>query len=746
MTTSTPPQSAFEAPPGAKDAALAEEQRHLDAILDRVDVLRTRAEHRRAQMEADRSGSTFQARFERDVSAHHHAVRAARFTFGDVESLAFGRLDLNDGDTLHIGKTSVVDEAGDVLLVDWRAPAAAAFYRATMAEPLGVARRRTLTTRGRVVSDLDDEILDADAALARGLHAVTGQGALLAALTRDRRETMQDIVATIQADQDAIVRAPARGILIVTGGPGTGKTVVALHRVAYLLYEDRERFEGRGVLIVGPSPAFTEYTARVLPSLGEDRAVQRSLAALTPPGVQATGWDPADVGALKGDARMVDVCRRALADTMPPIAEDARISIDGVAARVSAAQVRALRGRYLARINADEPGRTYRELGEPAITALRRALWKTWRRAAADQHRQVPDDPQESGWFALFDAAPSMRMLLRSYWPDRTPTDVLRSFMSNAAMVERIVGTSMDLDAGKVLARHWASAASFTTDDAALLDEIDALLGTAPQATATREQEEGIRLISDTLTTERPRVDITAPSYRDFAHVVVDEAQDVTAMQWRSIARRGAFASWTIVGDLAQRSRSGPPATWDEVAALVGRSHRQVHELTVNYRTPEEIADVARAVLEDAGAPTGDLPSSVRRSGRRPTLDRVSDMDAALAAAVSELAATHEGTIGVIAPIERVGKRQAALASATDAARRRTRVFDPRSVKGLEFDDVIVTEPDIIARDGEMGMHNLYVAVTRATRSLTILAFPNAEVPAARALQEFPLGQRGTPG
>lgn len=738
MTDVPPPDPA----PGAKRAALADEQAHLDGVHDRVEELRRLAEERRAAANLAPGSGTFQSVFERDVTAHHHAVRAARLTFGDVESLAFGRLDLTDGETLHVGRLSVIDGTGDVILVDWRAPAAAAFYRATPAQPAGVARRRTLTTRGRRVEDLDDEVLDADAAERLGVQAVTGQGALLAALSRERTGHLRDIVATIQADQDRIIRAPATGTLVVAGGPGTGKTAVALHRVAYLLYEDRERFEGRGVLVVGPSRAFTEHTSRVLPSLGEDRVVQRPLAGLAPAGADVGGWDDPDVAAVKGDPAMIALCRRLVREAPPPLPPRTRVSFAGVSVEVDARTLGRVRRRLLDRVR-PEPSSSYHARSAAADESLRAALWKAWRAAARAAGGQPAEERRETDFDDALDASAQITMLRRCWWPPLAPEALLRDLAAGRVDLAQVAGDDLGPDQVALLRDAWRAAERWTVDDVAILDELATLLGEPP---TVREREVpptddgGIRLTSDRLRLDVEVADVAAAGYRDFAHVVVDEAQDLSPMQWRAVARRGPYASWTVVGDLAQRSRVAEPATWEAVAALIGRREVSLTRLSVNYRTPAEIVDVARAVLEAAGHDPHAVPTSVRSTGRRPELVRSDHPAEAAAARVAALLARHEGTVAVIAPDDHLeAVADAIRTQVTDGAERtdRVRVHDPRTAKGLEFDDVVVVAPDRIASASSVGLHQLYVAVTRATRSLTVVAAPDVHVPGGEQLTDL---------
>ena len=730
------PAPVVEPRPGDKRAALAAEQEHLDRIHDRVEMLRRRAEERAVEAAADRSGATFQARYERDVTAHHHATRRARFTFGDVESLAFGRLDLADGDELHVGRVSVIDDDGDVLLVDWRAPAAAAFYQATAARPIGVARRRTLVTRGRELVDLDDELLDGTAAERLGLRAVTGQGALLAALSRDRSGTMRDIVATIQGEQDRIIRAPATGTLVVSGGPGTGKTVVALHRVAYLLYRDRDRFEGRGVLVIGPSAAFTEYTARVLPALGEDRAVQRPLAALAPRGSRVRGWDDPETARIKGDLAMVEVLRRALSRVLPPIPPTTRLSFDGTTVSVRGTTLETLRRRHLDRLRVDVSGGAYHDRAPVVADALADALFSAWASAHRAAGRRVPEDREGSGFNAAVDAAPEVTLLRRCLWPDVDAEAVLTALATGEVPLREVADGLLPADDVARLLAAWERASSWTIDDVALLDELVALLGTPtarrPTPRRREEADEGIRLSTEALHVDAPVVDVEAEGYRDFAHVVVDEAQDLSPMQWRAVSRRGPYASWTVVGDLAQRSRVSEPADWEAVAALIGRRSVEIARLEVNYRTPSEIAELATEVLAAAGHDPSLAPRAVRSAGERPHHLVAHDPASATVEVVASLLAERGGTVGVLADDDDVTDLQRAISSGvTRDEIDRVRVLEVREAKGLEFDDVVVVGPDRIVQRSEVGTHQLYVAVTRATRSLTLVTEPDVTFPGA---------------
>lgn len=691
--------------PGPRRAAVAAEQAHLDRAVRRVAELRDRAEGRLAEVQGDRLGSTFSAQFERDVLAHHEASRVSRFTLGDREALLFGRLDLDDGESLPIGRLSVMDEDGTVL-VDWRAPAAAPFYRATAARPEGVVRRRTILAEGPRVLDVTDELLDGPAAERLGLEAVTGEGALLASLERTRDHTMRDIVATIQADQDRIIRAPAAGTLVVTGGPGTGKTVVALHRVALLLYRDRERLEARGVLVVGPSRTFTEYTRRVLPSLGEDRVVQRPLEALGPPGLTVVGWDAPPVAAVKGAGAMAGACRRMVVAALPPLPARTRFTVAGTAAEVAGRDLDRLRRRLLGRVDAAAPAARYHARRRAAVEALLQALRTAWddRRAAQPT---AATDPGTATFAELVVEAPEVRMLLHAFWPDLTAEDVLHPYRRGERRLEDVADEVAPAAALDEVHRAWAAAEGWTVEDVAILDELDALLGpVAP----TAEPD------------EPTRPDLADRWYADFGHVVVDEAQDLSELQWRAVVRRGPYASWTVVGDLAQRARDAAPRTWEEVAALIGRRAVTIERLDVNYRTPSELAPLARRALAAAGHDPDAFPRTVRPGGHPPRRVVAEDpAGAGLAVALRDLAA-GTGSVGVLAAVPDLSACTATVA-ATLAAERATdvRVLDPRRAKGLEFDDVVVVAPEHVLTGSEVGAHDLYVALTRATRRLVVV-------------------------
>jgi len=597
-------------------AAIHEEQQHVDRAYARLQELRQRAQRRiREAMAAPTV--THADLVNRDAAAFQAARRLQSLTLGDEEPLVFGRLDLEDAERHHIGRISVLSSDYDPLVIDWRSDVAGAFYQATPVEPMGVRRRRAIRCRGPEVLDVEDQLLDLDAEPAGDL---VGDAALMAALRRQRSEVMHDIVATLQREQDAVIRMPAHGITVVAGGPGTGKTAVALHRVAYLLYKHRERFEHRGVLVIGPTRAFADYIAAVLPSLGETTAVLRPLGAFVP-GLETDRHDRRDVAAVKGDPRMTVVV-----------------------------------------------------------------------------HRYAQDLPDSSGWRSAFERLRAgivdVRELARDVLP-RSAADLLHGAWLEDDHTERIP----------------------TVEDVALVDELRTRLAggrLAPRrAAADQPLAEEVTTHADRELTVDPTEFITDPDYTEFAHVVVDEAQDLSAMQWRMVGRRGAEASWTVVGDLAQRSTMAGPDSWERIREVLDRSHLEVARLTVNYRTPEAFMTFAARLLPHIAADE-EPPRSARHEDVAPDLQRgVADLVSATTDAATALRAAHAGTVAVVAPSSWIASLGPELAPHD------VRVFDPWTVKGLEFDAVVVADPHGIAE--EAGLGALYVALTRATRALTVI-------------------------
>ncbi|RQX53553.1 ATP-dependent DNA helicase, partial [Micromonospora chalcea] len=444
------------------DREIAAEQRHLDRVYARL------AELRRSAADAEREGyrlarvGNFGALVERDAMVFHAAQRR-HVLDAEHEGLVFGRLDLRTGQVLHVGRLGVRGVDAETLVVDWRAPAAAAFYQATPAEPRGVVRRRTIQSASEKVTRIEDDLLDPEAAPPD--MAVVGDGALLATLSRATGRGMRDIVATIQREQDEAIRSPGNGVTIVSGGPGTGKTAVALHRAAYLLYSDRARYAGGGILVVGPSGVFVEYIASVLPSLGEETATLHSLGSLFP-GLSASRTDPPDVAAVKGSLRMRRVLERAVRDAVPDSPAELRLLYRGELLRLERPALDAIRDRTLAR------GARRNEVRRAAFDAVLAALY------AQARTLRVGRLPEQPAFEDEIIERPEFREFLKAWWPRLHPRHVL-DWLARPDRLRRYAGGILSSAEIRLLGQAYRTLATdgLTVADIALLDELDALLG-----------------------------------------------------------------------------------------------------------------------------------------------------------------------------------------------------------------------------------------------------------------------------
>jgi DNA helicase IV len=683
---------------------------------------------------------------ERDAMVFQAAKRIAQLDAAH-EGLVFGRLDMTaavDPQPRYVGRIGLRDDDRDSLVIDWRAPAAAVFYQATAAEPHEVIRRRVLRCTGAKVMGVEDELLDAEAlteAEATGRELpIVGEGALMAQLSRARDRTMHSIVATIQSEQDKAIRAPGKGVVSISGGPGTGKTVVALHRAAYLLYNDRRRYEAGGVLIVGPSGVFMRYIERVLPSLGETAVALRSLGEVVD-GFRATRHDEPAVADVKGSVRMAELIRRAARQQAPGSPteyrvfwRDDRIVLD-----------RGALGRVRRQLMSQ--GRRNKQL--PRVSAaLLDAMWKQVRgERGREQGRERFDDEMLSRDEFLDFAL--------GWWPPLDAPTVL-GWLRDPEFLARVAEGVLSTEEQRLLLKSWSGStvtADLSIEDIALLDELRYALGDLPQK-ADDDRDDPVALVEGAVDIQELMTAADreyAPSGRawaapthsieddGFAHVLIDEAQDLTPMQWRMIGRRGRAASWTIVGDPAQSSWPAP----DEAAAarasvLEGKPVHDFH-LSTNYRNSAEIYDFAAAYAQRVGL-RADLPDAVRRTGVAPTVvTGVTDLEAATREAVVGTAGQVAGTVGIVVPAARRSEVNAWLASwpelADDARGARAAVDSsvPPSgedrvvvltgldTKGLEFDGIVVVSPDEIEAESATGRATLYVVLTRATQLLTTL-------------------------
>ncbi|HZE37506.1 MAG TPA: AAA family ATPase [Stackebrandtia sp.] len=674
-----------------RDAEIAAEQAHVDVVYRRLEELRTAATRRERAGYEHRSAAVPGAQFERDVFVYNAAKRVADID-AQHEGLVFGRLDSDGGKVSHIGRLGLRDAAYRPLLLDWRAPAAAPFYQATPSDRKKVVRRRVIRSVGQRVVDVTDDLLDADTTD----MPVVGDGALMAALTRKRTGQMRDIVATIQAEQDAAIRAPGRGATLISGGPGTGKTVVALHRAAYLLYSDRRRFEGAGILIVGPSSVFMKYIERVLPSLGEDAAALYSLGDLYP-GVEATARDRSRVATIKGSARMRKVLSRAA--RLRPLDAPRQLSIvyKGEVLRLDAAELDELRRAVHAK--GAKPNAAKTEAGRALLVAL-------WRLAKPRIENLVPAEfSRELG------SRNEFLGFLDKWWPILKPTDVLPTLSDRDRLAAAAAGALSPAEVDTVAA---SLGGEYTVSDVPLLDELNQLLGRPPRPPSERSNG-GVAELSTTQDRHFTRAARAhrGADYDEYAHIIVDEAQDLSPMQWRMLGRRGQLAGWTIVGDAAQSSWPDPAESRAAQRHALGSGPRHRFHLSTNYRNSAEIFDYAANIIRRS-VPDADIPDAVRHTGTDPIITTVGDR-ASLAPAVAARAAAElsevEGTVGVIASPRIHGALAEALSDDP-----RISLVGPLESKGLEYDAVVIADFDGLV--DEYTIRVGYVVLTRATQRL----------------------------
>jgi DNA helicase IV len=790
---------------------VAREQLYVTMLYGRLDGLRGRAEGQLSEVRHE-AGGTQQHLVERDVAARELGGRLVQLDAAE-DGLCFGRLDLETGERRYIGRIGILDDESDYepLLIDWRAPASRAFYTATSAVPLEVRRRRHIHTRMRTVTGLDDDalgsgLLEADGP--DGSSPLVGEAALLASLGSARTGRMRDVVETIQTEQDAVIRDRLQGILVVQGGPGTGKTAVALHRAAYLLYTHRERLARRGVLIVGPNTTFLRYISHVLPALGETSAALLTVGELFP-GVRATRTEPAHVAEIKGRAVMAEVIEAAITALrrLPEPEEPLKVVVDGVGYRLDRATCELAQQKAL---DTDEPHNLARPvfvdcvmetLVDQAVERLTRDPFDEVSGAVVEaiaqdlkEHGLTLDGEQETFDGALdrtvdrgelrrsLEQEPAVHAALTWMWPELTPQRLVNELFTapylldeaapqltpeERAALRRMPDALEELDeTGMASTRR----GEWTIADVPLLDEAADLLGafdarraalelkrrreiayaqgvldvmTGSDSTDVEDSREEIISAADIINAEQladlqAEQDLRTIAERavadrtwTFGHIIVDEAQELSAMAWRLLLRRCPSRSMTLVGDVAQ---TGDPAGADSwrgmLEPFVGDRWRQA-ELTVNYRTPREIMDLATETLRRIN-PDSRPPRSVRESGAEPRQETIAPAE--LPTRLAEVAreqdsAVGEGRLAVIVPDGRARELAEVVAAVVpDAAsgaepdlERRTVVLTARQSKGLEFDTVVLVDPEGIADEGPRGLNDLYVALTRTTKDLVVL-------------------------
>jgi len=699
---------------------IAREQEFVDKVYRQLEESTRSAEQLAAEGRARGQLGHEGGLVERDAMVYQAARRMATLDAAH-EGLVFGRLDLRpevDEEPRYVGRIGLRDANRDVLLIDWRAPAAAVFYQATPAEPHDVIRRRILRCSGETVVGVEDDLLDSEAETDL---PIVGEGALMAQLSRARDRSMHSIVATIQAEQDRAIRAPNKGVVMISGGPGTGKTVVALHRAAYLLYADRRRYETGGVLVVGPSGVFMRYIERVLPSLGETAVALRSLGDVVD-GLRATRRDDPRVAEVKGSAAMAEVLRRTARQAVPGAPREFRIFYRDDVIQLGPRELGQARRHLLSM------GPRNRSTTRVASTLIDQ-MWRQVRseRARERTKEDFAEEMRTNDAFLEFAA---------SWWPVLDAATVL-GWLRDGELLARVSDGVLDDEAVRLLTKSWGE--DLSIDDVPLVDELRYLLGDPPIVNTGSVDDEYLAAEDASLhevftASDReyagPR-GWTPPTNRieddGFAHVLVDEAQDLTPMQWRMVGRRGRMATWTIVGDPAQSSWPVPEEAARARAAALG--DKPVHEfhLSTNYRNSAEIYRYAAAYAQRVGL-DADLPNAVRSTGIDPREVVDADLEAATRRLVGELVDHVEGTVGIVVPVARraeVTRWLAAWPELADLARgdaARVAVLTGLDTKGLEFDGILVVEPGEIEAESPAGRATLYVVYTRATQRMLTLS------------------------
>lgn len=750
-TNANPAQTTSEA---AFERELAGERAYVGQLYQRLDQLREATESKLRSTRKNQSVGNHQNRSERDAYASFYENRLAQYNAVD-HRLAFGRLDMDDDAVRYVGRIGLATEEHERLLIDWRAPEAGTFYQATAFNRQGVRRRRHLMLERREVTGFEDDVLDS-AMLDDEDASLHGEGALLAALNRKRTGRMGDIVATIQAEQDAIIRADLAGVRVVQGGPGTGKTAVALHRAAYLLYTFRERLNNSGVLVVGPSSSFMWYIERVLPSLGETGVVMSSLATLYP-GLRAVPETDPAVARVKGDLRMAEVIKKAVADRQKVPATSVRLAVDSMDITLSPKLVKH------ARATARSTGKPHNEARETFVKVLLKELTRQLNEKLDAAAGHAVDRPylEEDVRNSL-----DVRRAINLAWMPLSAETLVRSLFSKPEYLASATQGILTDAERQVLVR--SADQPFTESDVPLLDEAAELLGDFSKITgaaaaqraeaahqanlenARKALENANQQLEDIgvdgvitaeqiaelneETGERMTAARAAKSDRTWAygHVVIDEAQELSAMQWRLLMRRCPMKSFTVVGDIAQASSAAAASSWAQALKPFVGERFHLDELTVNYRTPAQISDAAVSVARAAGLEIS-APRAIREGNWSPSTRVVGaeNLIPSVVATVSEeVAQAGGGLIGVIVADSRYREVASAISTAhrdntgtsKSALEHQILVLTPWEAKGLEFDVVIIVEPmDLIeAANGSVG--DLYVSMTRPTQRLHMIA------------------------
>jgi len=698
---------ACHVPAGTLDA----DNERLQEIGQRVEHLRTQTRHRLIERGADRAG-VLQQSLERDVEVSELGQRLAQLDrVGPQACLGF--MQTSSGERLFIGRLGLSDEQGNQLMVDWRAPAAEPFFAATHANPLGLAMRRRYRWRKQLIAGYYDEVFDLDHL--GDSTSLDDHSAFLASLGEQRTGKMQDVLATIQGDQDAIIRRPSAGALVVDGGPGTGKTVVALHRAAYLLYSDaRMKSRGGRVLVVSPHDSYTAYVSDVLPNLGEDEVLVSTLSNMVSnAGVVGVDPDPR-IGRIKSDAAMVDAVERAVQVFEQPPVLPLVVGTPWDDLTLSPAH-------WAAAVDSIESGLDH----NAARSQLREIL--------VDQlaARLSGDEVSLSEARHAVATSDQLDACLEEYWPVLDPEHLLRTLYSNAHLL-RYCARQLSLEDIDALLEAGAGTA-WTESDVPLLDAARALVGD-PHGEQVRlrraaelasERRLMRQVIDDLIASADDKEDLSSqlmntdlqdrlvrhqaveepagdPLAGPFSHVIVDEAQDLTDAQWAMVRRRCPSGSLTIVGDRAQAT-VGFRGSWAGRLARAGIRDVHVAQLNINYRTTAQVMDAAASVIRQQ-MPEANVPVSIRSDGAPVRYVRPDELEPILDAWLENHA---EGIAAVIG-------------HNTFAPRPRVAVLRPEQAKGLEFDLVLLYRPERFG-SGVEGAVRRYVSMTRATSQLVVL-------------------------
>jgi DNA helicase IV len=608
-----------------------------------------------------------------DAQAMHLGKRLAQLDVGGL-ALCFGRIDEEDAETFYVGRRHVETPKGDPVVVDWRAPVSVPFYRATVQDPFGLKRRRRFSIEGHHLLDILDEVFDDPDSMLSGMAGGIADP-LLAELERARTGEMRDIVATIQAEQDVVVRAGLDVCLVVQGGPGTGKTAVGLHRAAYLMYEHREELTDSRVLVIGPNPVFLRYISQVLPSLGETSVVQTTVPGLRGASFPVRAVEPAAVAAVKGDARLADVVQNACRARLHRPTDDIVVATRWGPVRLTPDAVGAAMDDALAFGRAWQLDRD--AFRSSLIGLLIEGLERIRPDVLATREQLAEDVRNDRGASSAIDRI----------WPAISAPTIVRQILTSRATLARAADGILDPEEQRLILRKSSGSVTrepWTSADIPLIDEAEAFIAGLP---------------------------------RKYGHIVVDEAQDLSAMALRVLARRaGPRPSMTILGDLAQATTAWSQPSWEDALAHLGLPpNAQVAELEIGYRVPGPILEMANRLLPIA-APDVRPSRSVRAHGTPPALVRVA-ADELLASVAAELTALTGDwvSVAVIGP-------EALLPALGDVLppSEGVSLLDPLGAKGLEFDAVIVVEPAAIFAEVN-GARLLYVAMTRAVQELSLV-------------------------